>query len=196
MINTRNVSSATREAPSVAVIDNRVVDFGVDGTGVAVAEYDRSTVTSVVSEASAHRPRTTRIVVGIDGSEASIEAFRRAVRLAGGLNATVQTVVAWHNPTSVGTFGFSDWSAEADARHILAAATEAVFDQNPPEWLNETAREGYPAQVLIEESKGAEMLVVGSRGHGGFTGLLLGSVSTACAEHAHCPVLVMHTASQ
>jgi nucleotide-binding universal stress UspA family protein len=51
---------------------------------------------------------------------------------------------------------------------------------------------GPPARTLIEESRNAFMLVLGSRGHGGFAGLLLGSVSTACAQHAHCPVLIMH----
>lgn len=53
-------------------------------------------------------------------------------------------------------------------------------------------REGNAARVLLEASQGARMLVVGSRGHGGFTGLLLGSVSAACTEHAACPVLVLH----
>nr|WP_253259734.1 universal stress protein [Subtercola boreus] len=138
------------------------------------------------------RPRTTRVVVGLDGSEASLDALRRAVLVAEGIGATVQTVVAWHTPSSVGTFGYSDWTAEADAEQIRDTATETVFGDAPPDWLTPTVREGYPAQVLIDESRGAEMLIVGSRGHGGFAGLLLGSVSTACAEHAHCPVLIMH----
>jgi nucleotide-binding universal stress UspA family protein len=53
-------------------------------------------------------------------------------------------------------------------------------------------REGHPSAVLVAASTGADLLVVGSRGHGGFVGMLVGSVSTACVEHAHCPVLVTH----
>ena len=75
---------------------------------------------------------------------------------------------------------------------MLRAASEAVFDDEPPTWFTWSARHGRPAKVLIDKSDGAEMLVVGSRGHGGFAALLLGSVSAACAEHAHCPVLVVH----
>ena len=52
--------------------------------------------------------------------------------------------------------------------------------------------QGHPRSTLIEESKSADMLVLGRRGHGGFGGLLLGSVSSACVAHAHCPVLVVH----
>ena len=61
-----------------------------------------------------------------------------------------------------------------------------------PARLQATVADGSPAKTLLQISEGARMLVVGSRGHGGFTGLLLGSVSAACTEHAHCPVLVVH----
>ena len=64
-------------------------------------------------------------------------------------------------------------------------------EQQPPE-LEITVREGAAAKFLLEVSSGARMLVVGSRGRVGFAGLLLGSVGTACAEHATCPVLVIH----
>jgi nucleotide-binding universal stress UspA family protein len=67
-----------------------------------------------------------------------------------------------------------------------------VFGSKIPDWFTSVAREGYPDQVLIEASKGAEMLVLGSRGHSGVAGILLGSVSAKCAERASCPVLVVH----
>ncbi|MDD0857766.1 universal stress protein [Arthrobacter alpinus] len=61
-----------------------------------------------------------------------------------------------------------------------------------PEGFSGVCVRGTPARVLMEHSKSAQMLIVGSRGHGGFAGMLLGSVSSACAEHAGCPVLVVH----
>ena len=74
---------------------------------------------------------------------------------------------------------------------MLADVTEAVFGSERPEWFSAVTAQGTPAKVLIDASKDAEMLIVGSRGHGGFVGLLLGSVSSACVAHAHCPVLIV-----
>jgi nucleotide-binding universal stress UspA family protein len=69
---------------------------------------------------------------------------------------------------------------------------EAVFGDQPPAGLQRQVREGGAAKVLLDAGESAIILVVGSRGHGGFAGLLLGSVSANVAEHASCPVLVIH----
>ncbi|OZC75284.1 hypothetical protein CH251_11015 [Rhodococcus sp. 06-462-5] len=78
-------------------------------------------------------------------------------------------------------------------QRALAEATAAAFGTDLPAGLKQVARQGSAAKALLEASHDAEILVVGSRGHGGFVGLLLGSVSSQCAEHAHCPVLVVHS---
>ncbi|RFA07645.1 hypothetical protein B7R21_15855 [Subtercola boreus] len=168
--------------------DGRVSRFGVDGTGVTTDEYN----TAVAFDKQANLVRTTRIVVGLDGSPSSLAALRKAVTLANGSHSAVQGVVAWQIPNGYGGYNFTDWSPETDALQIMTRTVKDVFEGTAPEWFTPTVRQGNAAAVLIELSKGAEMLVVGSRGHGGFAGLLLGSVSTACAGHAHCPVLVMH----
>ncbi|WP_308468888.1 universal stress protein [Rathayibacter soli] len=136
-----------------------------------------------------------RIVVGVDGSESSIAALRRASRIAAALGASVEAVTVWHTPLSAGEYPLAfDVNPEEDARSILNTALHAAFGAQHPVWLHAFVVEGNTPKALIDESEGAEMLVLGSRGHGGFVGLLLGSVSTACAEHARCPVLIMHTA--
>ena len=68
-----------------------------------------------------------------------------------------------------------------------------AFGPETPDNVEVRLAQGHPRHVLIEESKSADMLVLGRRGHGGFGGLLLGSVSSACVAHAHCPVLVVHS---
>lgn len=133
------------------------------------------------------------IVVGIDGSDSSQEALRAAIRLAEPLNSSVEAITAWSQPIAATGYSISpqpDWSE--DARDTVETTADVVFGKNRPEWFSTAVREGNPARVLISESAGTEMLVVGSRGHGGFAGLLLGSVSAECAEHARCPVLVVH----
>jgi nucleotide-binding universal stress UspA family protein len=136
--------------------------------------------------------RVGRIVVGVDGSEESLRALAKAVDLAESLNTALQLVTTWKYPTEYNSIGVTDWSPEADANEILGDAIGRQFGDMLPEWATCDTAEGNPAQHLIDASGGAEMLVVGSRGHGGVMGLLLGSVSSACAEKAHCPVLVVH----
>lgn len=136
--------------------------------------------------------RTDRVVVGVDGSEASVTALRRAVRIANALNASVEAVSTWRMPTGYATMGEFEYSPLDDADAKLSGAAKSVFGAKSPQWFTATTFEGDAAEVLIEQSRGAEMLIVGSRGHGGIAGVLLGSVSATCAEHAHCPVLIIH----
>ncbi|MFF1635311.1 universal stress protein [Leifsonia sp. NPDC058248] len=134
-----------------------------------------------------------RIVVGLDGSPGSLSAMRRAAHIAEALHCSLVGVTVWHFPQSWPGYEISGWSPERDATSIAEQAVETVFGGRAPDWYSIVIREGSPARQLLNESEGAEMLVVGSRGLGGFAGLLLGSVSSACAEHAVCPVLVIHT---
>jgi nucleotide-binding universal stress UspA family protein len=140
-----------------------------------------------------------RIVVGIDGSEQSQLALRWAAYLARVTNSTVEAVTAWQPMTigaPTGGFGYVttpiDWDPAIDMEKVLVDTLDLVFGVKRPADLQVTVQEGHPTKVLLDAARGARMLVLGSRGHGGFTGLLLGSVSSACAEHATCPVVVVH----
>jgi nucleotide-binding universal stress UspA family protein len=134
-----------------------------------------------------------RLVVGVDGSNASLAALRWAERIAAPTGSSIQAVIAWTYPTDYGWTGAVDgWRPDLDAEKCLEIAIDEAFDGHRPAGLEPIVREGHARSVLLDAAGGAELLVVGSRGHGGFTGLLLGSVSAACAEHARCPVLVVH----
>ncbi|MDO4032100.1 universal stress protein [Clavibacter michiganensis] len=132
------------------------------------------------------------IAVGFDGSPASESAVDRALLIAGSLGVPVRLVAAWQYPMAFARFPLAEWTPAAHAQSLMDASVAARFGGAPPTWLTTATVEGPAAPVLLAESRDAQMLVVGSRGHGGFAGLLLGSVSSACAEHAECPVLVMH----
>jgi nucleotide-binding universal stress UspA family protein len=141
-------------------------------------------------------PPRRRIVVGVDGSPASIDALRMAARVAPVFDAQLDTVIAWHYPVNNAMAPMiAAYDPAADAATVIRAAVDEAFADSPPTGLRELRQEGHPARVLLDASVGADMLVVGSRGHGGFAGLLLGSVSAHCVEHAGCPVLVVHAAA-
>lgn len=136
-----------------------------------------------------------RVVVGVDGSQQSVQALRWADRLAASTGSRLEAIIAWEYPMATGwgtTMMPFNYDLVADMEKVLIDAVDAAFGADRPAGLILTVREGHPARVLIECSAEALMLVVGSRGHGGFAGLLLGSISANVAEHAHCPVLVVH----
>jgi nucleotide-binding universal stress UspA family protein len=134
-----------------------------------------------------------RIVVGVDGSALAMNALEFAVEEAqlrhGHLHVTYAYPVM-ERPVTGSTGKDYYEQVEAEAREFMnglmakAPSTEGL----DVEWL---AVPGNPAEVLIDASDGAALLVVGSRGVGGFKGLMMGSVSTQCVHHSHCPVLVV-----
>ena len=89
----------------------------------------------------------------------------------------------------------TDFDPEDDVRKALDAAVASVRASHPDLRIDPRAVSGHPAPVLVEASKGADLLVVGSRGHGEFVGMLIGSVSEYCVANAHCPVLVHRSPS-
>lgn len=137
-----------------------------------------------------------KVVVGVDGSAASVEALRLAHRLAGPLGAVIEATACWEYPRMYDSYvsvGIEEF--EGRAAQIIDEAVAAAFGSHPPADLTTRLVEGSARSVLIEASRDAVLLVVGRRGHGGFGGLLVGSVSSACVAHGHCPVLVVHAPS-
>jgi nucleotide-binding universal stress UspA family protein len=144
---------------------------------------------------NAERETKPRIIVGVDGSQPSIDALRSAARLAAALERPLEAISVWVYPPVFEANPPVQWELKEDAQRTVDSAGAAVFGAETPAWFTATTRRGSPARVLIEESAGAEMLVLGSRGHGGFVGMLLGSVSTACVQHAQCPVMIVRHGS-
>lgn len=134
-----------------------------------------------------------RVVVGVDGSDASIEAVQWAVRYAGLVGADVEAVTSWTFPASSGVaLDTIDW--QQNARDILGGALAQALPDGS-EHVIQTIVENHPAAALVDAAAGAELLVVGSRGHGAFAGMLLGSVSQHVTAHAPCPVVVVRCES-
>ena len=142
-----------------------------------------------------------RIVVGVDGSAHARQALRFALAEAALRGARVDVVGSWAVPplaaTGVGMIpAFDLLRAELgdSASEVLAGELAEVPDAAAGVEVEQHVAQGDAAGVLVEAAAGAELLVVGSRGRGGVTGTVLGSVSRACLHHAPCPVAVVHDA--
>ncbi len=137
----------------------------------------------------------SRIVVGIDGSETSRRALRWAIEEARLRQAEVDVVHAWHLPYVGGypyTAGsFDPTPFEDAARQTLDSVVDGMDATGLPAPLERILHLGDPATGVLETAKGADLVVVGSRGLGGFSGLVLGSVGHHVANHAPCPVVII-----
>ncbi len=140
------------------------------------------------------------VVAGIDGSAGSIAALSWASRYAAATGATVRAVLAWHYPAAAGVapVGVAPQAVREETERVMNAQLAEAIGKVYPDQAAAAAVEtklsyGHPAEVLIEESGNADLLVVGSHGHGAFTGMLTGSVSVHCVNHAQCPVVVVRT---
>ena len=145
------------------------------------------------------------IVVGVDGSPGSLEALRWAATEARLREASLRLVHAWMvplleampEPWVLGAPAASPSEEEvythlqAGAGAVLDAALAAAREQEPGLPVEGSLVEARPARALIDAAREADLLVVGSRGRGGFAGLLLGSASAQCVHHAPCPVVVV-----
>ncbi len=135
------------------------------------------------------------VVVGVDGSDPSIAALSWAGRYGAATGAVVWALHIWHYPTSAALPAgvpppqVSDEVKASQRKELDDAIAKANLD--PAAEVESKIAYGHPAQVLINESKNVSLIVLGYKGHGGFTGMLTGSVSLQVVHHAECPVVVV-----
>ena len=139
------------------------------------------------TDAAIARPH---IVVGVDGSSESVKATAWAAQEARATGGTLELLIVWARPMSYGLpLVVGGYNPEHEAQDVVEKAASGI--DLPAERLRTSVVNGAPAVVLVERSKSADLLVVGSRGHGGFAEMLLGSVSDHCVHHSSCPVVVV-----
>ncbi|MEU5979558.1 universal stress protein [Streptomyces sp. NPDC047315] len=136
-----------------------------------------------------------RVVVGVDGSPSSKEALRWALRQAALINGGVEAVMSWQFPPYYGSLGWTppagDYDPAAVAEKVLQDSVAEVAGPSPAVPVRTHVVHGTAADALLATAVDAELLVVGSRGHGGFVGAVLGSVAQHCTQHSPCPVVVV-----
>lgn len=134
-----------------------------------------------------------KIVVGVDGSEGSVEALRWAYGEAVRRQASVEVVNVWHYPYTGGmaVYAIPEKEFELGAQQVMHRTLDDTGPSPEGVAVDTVLMRGGAASCLLERAADATLLVVGSRGHGGFAGLLLGSVSQQCAHHAPCPVVIV-----
>jgi nucleotide-binding universal stress UspA family protein len=137
------------------------------------------------------------IVVGVDGSDCSEKALAWAVEEAVQRGCPLQVVHAWYQPGQTAVLpvaSLADPQALHDSSQAMLERMVGPWREKLPELkITATLAATSPIKALVEASRGAELMVVGSRGHGGLSALMLGSVSNALAHHSECPVVIVRT---
>jgi nucleotide-binding universal stress UspA family protein len=133
-----------------------------------------------------------RIVVGVDGSPSADEALRWAIAQGRLTGQPVHALTSWDYPLDYGVGGEEEIDWEANGAGVLKETVARVLDPSDADRVTRDVVKGHPVQVLLDAAADADLLVVGSRGHGGFAGMLLGSVSQHVVAHSPCPVVVVH----
>lgn len=136
------------------------------------------------------------IIVGVDGSTFSLAALDWAARQGSLAREPLLAIMTWEWPYDLGWAPPppGDYDPLVEATHVLDDAVGGARAAHPEVEIDTYVTESRPAPALVEASRSASLLVVGSRGHGGFAGMLLGSVSQHCVTNAHCPVVVVRDA--
>ncbi|HLI16526.1 MAG TPA: universal stress protein [Acidimicrobiales bacterium] len=148
------------------------------------------------AEAATASERRRAVVVGVDGSEPSSRALAFAAEEARLRGASLRVVYAWSLPALSTTAYLPPEAFEGvaeDAERLVRRQVAEVLGDEPDVPVDYEIESGPPANVILGAAKDALLVVVGSRGRGGFAGLLLGSVSTQVAHHASCPVVIVRS---
>ncbi|GAA3352974.1 universal stress protein [Saccharopolyspora gregorii] len=132
------------------------------------------------------------VVVGIDGSDESGRALRWAADYVTKVGGLVHAIAVWHQPVQFGyRLPTPDSELEARARELLDGTTEAVQREFPDVDIRPRLIRGHVVDELVGLSPQADMMVLGNKGHGAFTGMMVGSVALKLVHHARCPLLVV-----
>lgn len=191
-----------------AARDARLVVLGSRGLGgwsgllvgsvaVQVTAHADCPVVVIPHDEQPHGAAGPTIVVGVDGSKASAKAIDFAFDQADSLHAQVVAVHAWTSPYLTYDGGgsmlqFDEEKIRDESRLLVAESVAGAAADHPDvKWTTELAM-GSAAEALLRRSASADLLVVGSRGRGGFSGLLLGSVSQSVLHHVHSPIAIVH----
>jgi nucleotide-binding universal stress UspA family protein len=176
---------------------DRVTEFILGSVTQQVAAHAACPV-AVVPAAPADDPgiEAGRVVVGIDGSELSVDATKVAFEEASLRRAGLTLLHAWNTPSYPNSgIALPDRldleEAHSDELRAMAETVAGLGEKYPDVHVEQRLRQGRPAKALAEASRGAELVVVGSRGHGGFASLVLGSTSRSLLHHTFAPVLIV-----